>query len=493
MRPAERQTSIPGEVRMRNIRVATLVGLLLLVLTTLAVSEVILDVFEPEPGDPDLALGQYTHPAGGPTLDLSIGIGSGAFRSPFDPLPLLAFLFGLRRNPIVDAVWTVSDRGPNIECEEAEAVIGLDDDVACPADGTVESGVGRIYPRPDYSPSIYRVALRRDGTFRIARAIPLRTANGTPITGLPNPLTVATTEVPRDGTGTVIAQNASAVDAEALVRVPLFGGRFLIGEENGPSLLEVKDDGRIIKRFVPAGTETDYTSPPLPLAPAGYAVDGSLPAILAKRRLNRGIESLAISPDLRFVYFVMQSPLDNPGSSVRDSANIRLFKLRVHWHAAGSRLEPVGEWVYPLEQATVFQALGATDAGRRRDLRVSEMLKLRGERFLILERTDQVTILFEVDLATGTNILGSSFDAIATTPSLEQMADLASVGITPLAKSQRLIASSLAGAQPRFPAKLEALALSHGGRLTIINDDDFGITGARTRISVVDGPNLAED
>lgn len=342
---------------------------------------------------------------------------AGASRSPLDLLTLFAIF--LSNGRIVDAFWMVSDRGPNFQCEEAELVIGLDDDVACPEEDGVESGVGRIYPLPGYSPSIFRVVLLRDGTFRVVKTLPLRTAAGSPITGLPNPLTVATTEVPR---------------------------------------------------------------------PAGYAIDGSLPAILAKRRLNRGIESLAFSPDFRHLYFVMQSPLDNPHSSgaVRDSANIRLFKLRITWRPGGSTLTPVGEWVYPLEPTSTFQDLGATDAARRRDLRVSEMLHLQAERFLVLERTDQVTALFEVDLATGTNILGTPFDSLATAPSLEQTADLPAVDVTPLAKTRRLVASSLAGAEPRFPAKLEGLARARDGRLLIVNDDDFGITDARTQINLVE-------
>ena len=105
-----------------------------------------------------------------------------------------------------------------------------------------------------------------------------------------------------------------------------------------------------------------------------------------------------------------------------------------------------------------------------------------------------VLALFEVDLASGTNILapsfaGPDFDRLATTPSLEQTADLAGVGVSPLVKTQRLVASSLAGAQPRFPAKLEELARAFDGRLLIVNDDDFGITDATTQINLVDGPD----
>jgi hypothetical protein len=480
---------------MRAVRMAALSVGLVLVLAASAMSLVTLESFDPVPGDPDLVLGTYTHPAGGPTLDLSVGIGSGAYRGPLDffPFSVWDFLFRLLHighggNPVEDAVWTVSDRGPNFQCEEAPLVIGLTDAVACPAEGAVAAGVGRIYPRPGYSPSIFRVLLLRDGTFRLAKTIPLRTRNGHPVLGLPNPLTVATTEVPRDGTAKVIGQDAGSVDAEAIVHVPLFGGRFLIGEENGPSLLEVTDTGRVLKRFVPAGTEHDFTAPAGGLAPADYAIEGSLPAILAKRRLNRGIEALTISPDLRFIYVLMQSPLDNPSGSgaVRDSGRLRLLKLRVHWHPSGSSLQPVGEWVYLLEPATTFIQLGEAASLRRRDLRVSEMLRVGPERFLILERTDLITILSEVDLTTGTNILGSAFDDLATSPSLEQVTDLAAAGVTALAKTQRLIASSLPGANPRFPQKLEGLAIARDGRLVVVNDDDFGITNQRTQINLVE-------
>jgi hypothetical protein len=481
---------------MRAARIVVLSVCLVVGLTVAALSMITLESFDPEPGDPDLALGTYTHPAGGPTLPLSVGIGSAAYRGPLDffPFSVWDFLFDLlrvggRRNPVIDAVWTVGDRGANIACDDAPLVLGLDPTVACPADGTVPAGSGRLYPIPGYSPSIFRVLLLRDGTFRLARTIPLRTRSGQPVVGLPNPLTVATTEFGRDGQGKVLPSDASAVDAEALVHVPLFGGRFLVAEENGPSILEVTDTGRVLKRFVPAGTETDFTAPAGGLAPADYAIEGSLPAILAKRRLNRGLESLAISADLRFVYALMQSPLDNPTSAgaIRDSGRLRLLKLRIWWAAGGSSLEPVGEWIYPLEPPATFVALGEAAGLRSRDLRVSEMLRIGPERFLVLERTDLITILYEVDLASGTNILGTVYDDLATSPSLEQLADLGAVGITPLAKTQRLIASSLPGASPVFPQKLEGLAIARDGRLMTINDNDFGITNQQTQINLVTG------
>lgn len=69
-------------------------------------------------------------------------------------------------------------------------------------------------------------------------------------------------------------------------------GGFRVSEENGPSPLHVAADGRILRRVVPQGTEDDFKG-------AHYPVDGGLPAVLAKRFLNRGLESLAITPDNR--------------------------------------------------------------------------------------------------------------------------------------------------------------------------------------------------
>jgi len=239
---------------------------------------------------------------------------------------------------------------------------------------------------------------------------------------------------------------------------------------------------------VPAGTETEFTSPPAPIAPAGYVVEGSLPSLLAKRRINRGLESIAVSEDFGFLYFMVQSPLDNPNSSVRTtSKNIRLYKARLQPRPSGSTIEIVGEWVYTLDDVSTLQSVGATDAVTVADLRVSEMMRLEGERFLIVERTDQATALYEIDLDDATNIHGTRWDDAATSPTLEQTNDLAAAGIRPVSKKLRFIASSLAGAQPRFAEKIEGLALTNRGELIIVNDDDFGILGQRLRVDVVRG------
>lgn len=462
---------------MRN-PICAIIGIGILVHASIASAQEIVATYEPAPNDPALDLGSYQHPAGGNTLTLFGGAGSGSYRGPGDPPNIL---------------WTVGDRGPNFTCADAETVLGISRNLACPADPArgVNAGVGRLYPRPDYAPSIYKLRLEKGGLLRVLEVIPLRKVDGTPINGLLNPQVTGTTEISRDGEGNVLDQDASAIDAEGLVRLPHFGGRFFIGEENATGLVEVAADGRILKRFVPAGTEQEYINP-VQGPPAGYVVEGVLPELLAKRRINRGVESMAVSQDFRFLYFIVQSPLDHPNTSVRDTKNIRLYKAALTPRPHGSTIKVVGEWVYTLDDVKVLQGIGVTDAQRIADLRVSEMMYLGKERFLVIERTDQATALYEIDLKGATNILGTRWDEPSTSPTLEQhglpgFPTLAQAGVIPVRKTLRFIASSLAGAEPQFARKLEGLGLTQKSQLILVNDDDFGITGERVRVDVVRG------
>jgi hypothetical protein len=165
---------------------------------------------------------------------------------------------------------------------------------------------------------------------------------------MPLPLRTASTETPLDGTGKTLQQDLRGIDAEGLVR--LADGSFWVGDENAPSLAHFSADGRMISRHVPAGTETEFAGAP-------YETRGSPPAILAKRQGNRGIEGLAVSPDDRFLYFIMQNPLANPDAAAFQQArNTRLFKLD------RASMQVVGEYVYTLDDPQSF----------RRDRRVAK-------------------------------------------------------------------------------------------------------------------------
>ena len=226
-------------------------------------------------------------------------------------------------------IWTVGDRGPNIACSEMKEIAGID---FAPCKGVQN---GRVYPTPSYAPSIYRVMLLDNGTFRVTDVITLKDRDGMPLSGMLNPLKTAATENAMDGTGKPLPRELNGFDAEGIVR--LADGTFWIGDENGPSIAHFSADGRMIARHVPQGTEGEF-------AGAKYDVKGTLPAILAKRAINRGIELMAVSPDERFLYFIMQNPLANPDvKAYQQAKNTRLFKIE------RASMKVVGEYVYTLD------------------------------------------------------------------------------------------------------------------------------------------------
>jgi hypothetical protein len=391
--------------------------------------------------DPALNLGSFAF-RGDKTVDLRIGIGSGAYYRKGDP---------------ANMIYSVSDRGPNFTCDdEGQEVTGLTPEKMCNA-----TKRGRIYPLPNYVPSIFSVELMPDHTFRIVDIVGLKDRDGKPLTGIVNPLTIASTDIPFDATGKRLPQDPGGVDLEGIVR--LQDGTYWLSDENAPGLIHVAADGRVIKRLIPAGTEKDYKG-------ANYDIAASLPAILAKRQGNRGIESVAMSPDETFLYFMVQNPLANPNSATyRDANNTRLFKME----RASGKL--VGEYVYVLTDPKVFKAKSQST------LRISEMSALGTDRLLVLERTDTITHIYEISLAGATNILGTKWDDLATSPTLEANKVAAEIGITPAPKTLRFDSAKVAEA----PVKLEGIAMMVDGSMLLVNDDDFGITGEKTKILVV--------
>ncbi|MYZ48724.1 esterase-like activity of phytase family protein [Propylenella binzhouense] len=454
------------EVIMRSSALLAAVSALL---ASAAANAETLIVYQAAPGQDVLKLPRYqSSVAGAKALDIDVGIGSAAFRDPKDP---------------ANVFWTVSDRGPNFTCDEAVELMGVAVDAICPAAEGLKAGAGRVYPAPDYTVTLYQVTLDpASKTYKVTAAVPLKTPKGKAVSGLTNPLKVAKTDMPRDGEGKPLAQDPNSIDAEGLVRLP--DGRFFIGEENATGIAEIAPDGTIVRRFVPAGTEQDF-------AAADYPVTGSLPAILAKRQSNRGIEALALGDDGRTLFAMVQNPLANPDSKAYgDAINTRLLAVEVGSDAGATTLTPVGEYVYRLDDWKHFAELGASDAKKPSSLRVSEMTALGRGHFLVDERTDEVAKLFEISLDGATNILGSRWDDPATAPSLEQV-ELEAAEIVPVGKTERLVASSLEGANPRYPGKVEGLAMTADGDLMIVNDNDFGIAGAATEIVIVKDGGLA--
>jgi len=387
------------------------------------------------------------------TLSLDVGVGSGAFHFKDDN---------------TDEFYTITDRGPNIACDESTQVLDIEN--FCLNDNGIRDEEGKIFPVPSLTPTIYKFDIDAGGVFgtkvgyEVIQTITLKDRDDNPISGLPNPLQVTTTENAYDKNGKKLDFDPEGVDTEAIVK--LSNGTFWLAEEYGPSLIHVAANGRILERIVPAGVEAD-------LATANYRIIGALPAILKKRQLNRGIESLAVSPDEDFLYFIMESPLANP-AAYQNSRYVRLFKVSLREFDLDS---VVAEYVYVIDEPETFTADNTT---KQSDVKISEMVALDTDKLIILERVTRHTKLYQLSkLEDATNILGTEWDDEAIVPSLERLSDLTAQGIIPLEK--KLVFDSRRDLSD-LDSKIEGIALLDDQYLVFINDNDFGIKGAQTRI-----------
>lgn len=392
---------------------------------------------------PNLSLGVVIFP-NGKAINLSVGSGSGAFRG---------------ANDLPGRVWLLTDRGPNIDCAEMRRLTGVEPEQACAGNRN-----GRVYPLPGFVPSIYAADVGTDNVARINVFVPLKGKSGKPLSGRP-PQGNGRYESAYGIDGKPLPPDPSGIDPEAFVR--LSDGTFWIAEEFGPSILHVAADGTVIKRLVPQGLQGDFKD-------ADYDVVASLPAIMRFRAPNRGFEGLALSPDEKHLYVMMQGPLANPDvETFRRSRHVRLWKI------ARDSGEVVGQYLHQVDDAASFTA---DQDGRERiqsRVMVSEIAAIAEDQLLVLERIDKHSRLYAVSLS-DENRVPALFDNPEYGPGLEWMeADqLERRGVGPMSKILVLDSEQV----PGLPAKIEGLAIMGPSELMVINDNDFGIDGVRTQM-----------
>lgn len=354
--------------------------------------------------------------------------------------------------------WMITDRGPN------------DEDP-------------RTFPVPEFTPFILKVRTTK-GAIKILKAIPITgmnvTMNG--VTGIPN--LNNTTEPPALNeafydcfglAGNELSVNPHGFDTEGIVRTS--DGTFWIVEEYGPSIVKVNPKGKVLKRFFPQDL-LDFLSPI-----TGYGTDDSalsVPELYGlKRKLNRGFEGIALSPDEETLYIALQSPLVNPDTATGNaSRNTRILAFDI------ATEQVIGEYVYRFQPAAEFNVANQPnppfDPNRARDMKISALAMLDKHRMLVLERTDFIAKIYRVDLRKATNILGSVWDDVnKPAPSLEALnadGELESNGITSLPKQFVLTLDSTVPVNGMaIPQKVEGMTVLDGKTIAIANDNDFGV------------------
>ena len=175
------------------------------------------------------------------------------------------------------------------------------------------------------------------------------------------------------------------------IRVGLFG-TFFVSDEYGPSLFEFGPRGNLLRRL--------NVPDKFLIANPGSDPNLELLGNSSGRQANRGMEGLAISPNDRFLYGIMQSALlqDNglsPGTTNRLGLNNRILKIDL---LTGRKRE----YVYVLDAINRGQG-------------VSEILAINDHEFLVVERDNRSNLqtppqaptrktIYKIDLAGATDV-----------------------------------------------------------------------------------------
>lgn len=356
-------------------------------------------------------------------------------------------------------VYSVTDRGPSVDCEDSEAILGE----AYPC------GEGKVFPEPNYQPTLFKWRLQGEYIF-LDQKIPLSTS-GLPLNGRYLPLSDYLAFPVVDLYKEQVQTSVDGIDPEALVKV---GNYFYIADEFGPSILQATMDGDVLVRWIPKGMTDQFIESTIP-------IEERLPAILAKRQTNRGIEAMAISPDQRTLYIMMQSPLANPNKKAyKKSRNIRLFTFAID--KMNDLGDVLSEHVYLLDKPETFARGDKGDPGKKqKNVKMSEMMATQDGLF-VLERITNTTKAYRINLQEATDIYLSSFDDEMTEPSLEQINNLTDENITPVTK--QLIWNTLDD-NKIWPSKIEGMTAITPNKWLLVNDSDFTIYGKKTEFKIL--------
>ncbi|NHZ63642.1 esterase-like activity of phytase family protein [Massilia genomosp. 1] len=358
----------------------------------------------------------------------------------------------------------LTDRGPNGDGPNVPALDGQ---------GTMGS---KIFPSPSFTPSIGVFTIGKQGA-TLSASLPIKVAAGVHASGLPVPAGSLgnSAEIPVfdamtfDPAGKAVFK-AGGIDSEAIA-VDQRRNALWVSDEYGPFLARIDVGTGIIQ--------------------AKYAPGSGLPAILAKRRANRGMEGMTLDTASDKIHAFLQSPLSDGTAAYTVTGKkeqVERFARFTRWiefdPATGATTRM---FAYPLDGKDYAD-------GRTGNAKLGDMVALGNGKFVVIEQGagpdgEVFNKLMLVQIGEASNILAPGFNPDTSDLEKSSMSGTALngaswAGVTPLKKTLLLDLNALGW----LAEKAEGLALVDGMTLALTNDNDFGMV---TRVTGPDGKTVA--
>lgn len=321
--------------------------------------------------------------------------------------------------------YVITDRGPNTDFQN-----------------------GKKFLAPNFTPTIMHFKINADGNIEVIKYIKLKNPYGQTITGLPNPVGMGSTgEIAYDASGNILGTDKYGLDSESIVAAA--DGTFWVSDEYGPHIVHYSADGMEMERISPIGVDTGPRK---------------LPAVLAKRRANRGMEGLCITPDGRTLVGTIQSMMLVPSKAL--ATNTTLTRIVTFDIITGQT-----------RQFLYRQDGGASDS-------VCDITALSNNEFLVIERDGNfgsqggIKKVYRINLSNASDVNGADINAVdgmkINGKSLEQCSwdEISNAGIKPVTKT---LAVDLVAKLGYEHDKFEGIVYLGNNKLAVFNDDDFGV------------------
>lgn len=342
------------------------------------------------------------------------------------------------------AFYCLTDRGPNGDGPEVPALTGQ---------GTMGS---KIFPAPGFTPSIGVLNVHAHGASLVA-SLPIQGASGLPI---PHGSLGNSAEIPvfdelrYDAAGKAIF-HAGGIDSEAIAfdrkRKLLW-----VTDEYGPFLVSIDPaTGAILRRYAPGR---------------------GLPAVLALRRANRGMEGMTLDPSTDTIHAFLQSPLSDGKAKYAltgDKEKVERYAAFTRWVEFDPATETTRRMMaYPL-------AAGDYAGGRTGNAKLGDLVALGGGKFVVIEQGEGAdgkifNQLMLVETGAASDIPDTS-DLEKSSMCGEPVHGVSWADVVPLKKTCLLNLNEIGW----LAEKAEGLALVDEHTLAMTNDNDFGM---KTRV-----------